>query len=1105
MLTTLKVLAWCIMAIALLLVGTLIATVQMLRPEKLTPIVETVANKMLNADVSLCSVELRLKGNYPFLNVTVDSLVVASRDIRALSPPRRDSLPQWADTLLSLRRFSGGINLPQTLLGKIHLSDVVVDAIGVNVVSVDSLLNNYTIVEPSDSEDQAMQIPDFSISSFTIVNPKEIRYADIADSIYARVSISDATIADARSDTLQMPMYKISVHTNLASPLLRQIQGQSIDLGCNGNVEWNHRHPMSVRFADFDFAVSELAGRINSSVNFDDDLTIETLDVELQPLSLPRVLDLLSDEAKREYSIPSNLYTDMSLCVNARLLDPYTVGRDSIPHMLLNLDVPDTYVRWRRLNLLHFELAATLTMPNDNLDSVTVDIKKFSMAGPATSLKIKGVATNMISDPAFDGSFVGDLNLNNLPPVLTQKLDGATLRGQLTMNTKVKASMSMLDPNKFHKMRVSGTIDGKYLWYAAPDTSTVLFVTKLGAKFGTNESIVRRGRTDAEADRSVDSMLTASIRIDSLRMLDSGLSVAATDLRFGIGTKNRAPDADTTAIIPIGGAVSLDRLSLTVLQDSSMLNVRKVRGSLTVQRYQGNAHLPMLAVNADIGTMGAGTPTMRFMVRQAHLDTRLHKKQVTNADTSRRFRARVDTVAADTSDIETIDFGTTREMRRLMRNWRLDGTLSATRARLFTAAFPLRNRIDSLRITFCNDSIVLDRTNYVGGKSDFVVSGAITNIQRAVSAARQKQPLKISLNVESDTIDINQLANAFFTGAANTDLRINGDLDESALDEDIALAADGEATGPLLIPVNIDLSVDAKARNVIYSDLMLHNFSGEVLVRDGALSLRNLRAASSVGSIDFSALYCAPKVSDMKFGMTLDLSDFNIRNFLNLMPSVDSIMPMIGNLGGIISAKVVATSDVDKYMNLILPSLNAAINIEGDSLVFLDEATFKTVSKWLMFKDKNKNMINHVSAEMIVKDNQMQMFPFIFDFDRYRLGVQGTNDLDMNYNYHVAVLKSPLPFKFGINIKGDAEDFKVRIGKARFNEKQSLDHALVDTTRINLISQFEDVFRRGASHARLRDLRVNNVELTPLDYNAQGDTISATDSLYMKQNGLFDQ
>ena len=88
------------------------------------------------------------------------------------------------------------------------------------------------------------------------------------------------------------------------------------------------------------------------------------------------------------------------------------------------------------------------------------------------------------------------------------------------------------------------------------------------------------------------------------------------------------------------------------------------------------------------------------------------------------------------------------------------------------------------------------------------------------------------------------------------------------------------------------------------------------------------------------------------------------------------------------------------------------MKLHGDSLVLFDSETFATISKWLMFKNKKRNLIDNMDVELVVKDNTLELFPFIFQMDRYKVGVMGSNDLDLNLNYHVSVLKSPIPFKF---------------------------------------------------------------------------------------------
>ncbi|MDE7125887.1 MAG: hypothetical protein K2O12_05350, partial [Muribaculaceae bacterium] len=419
---------------------------------------------------------------------------------------------------------------------------------------------------------------------------------------------------------------------------------------------------------------------------------------------------------------------------------------------------------------------------------------------------------------------------------------------------------------------------------------------------------------------------------------------------------------------------------------------------------------------------------------------------------------------SDSEAVEWLDKDVTRPVARFLRNWVIDGNVNARRASLFTPVFPLRNQIRNFKIGFTSDSVSLSKIRYVAGRSDFEISGSLSNIRRALSG-NSRSPLRINLHMQSDTIDVNQLAAAFFAGAAYSAKKDSLDLTLSDTDNDEELQSQIEnlhsgleSTGPLLIPMNVDANLTVKTDNIIYSDLLLHNMSGGVQVFRGAVNLNNLSASSDVGSIDISALYAAPDTSSMNFGFGMQTRGFNIERFLQLVPAVDSILPLLGDMGGIINADMAATCDIQPNMDIDIPSLRAALKIHGDSLTLLDPETFKTVSKWLFFKNKNRNLIDSMSVEILVEDSQLKVFPFSFNFDRYKLGVLGNNDFNMNYNYHIAVLKSPIPFKFGVNITGTPDNMKIRLGGSKFKKGMDVRSvSVVDTTRVNLIRQISSV------------------------------------------------
>jgi hypothetical protein len=96
-----------------------------------------------------------------------------------------------------------------------------------------------------------------------------------------------------------------------------------------------------------------------------------------------------------------------------------------------------------------------------------------------------------------------------------------------------------------------------------------------------------------------------------------------------------------------------------------------------------------------------------------------------------------------------------------------------------------------------------------------------------------------------------------------------------------------------------------------------------------------------------------------------------------------------------------------------------------------------------------------------VHDGNVTVYPFLVEIDRYKAAVGGEQGLDMNFNYHISILKSPLPFKAGVNISGNLDKMKFRIGKAKY--KDAVTPAAVhrvDSTRMNMGNEIVNRFRR---------------------------------------------
>ena len=1150
--TCTKIVLWTAMAVVLAVWGTLVCCVSVLKPEALTPLAQRVANSMLNADVTIGRVELNMEAHFPFLRIDVDSLTIIARDIKRLTPELRSQLPIYADTLLTMEHFGGGINIAKILSPagmQIALSDIELRNPRVAIARLDSAVCNYNIYTsaPSETTDTTTSaMPRISIDRFRVTGTMPIRYYDAeagqeACVTFSAIDLEAGAMPQAKADDLP-PYYAVTIRGDVSSPLLSMVNLRTAPFGFDGRISWSPDRPMTVAIDDATLSAHCVNIDFATTVNMEQSVRIDRLEASLAPTDLADILAMVPEPVLRNAGIKKTFSTDLKPSLSVKLTRPYDLATDTIPHATIALAIPPGHFRSGAMRFESIGANIGVTLRGNNLDAALVSINDMVLAGPATRLTLDATVSRLLSDPTFDARLHGRCNLSQLPPVMTQMIPGK-ISGRITADIQARGSLSMLSPSRFYRLYVTGDIDADDLLCHLPaqaavsDSDTIvngdtdLYARHACFTFGTRNRFTH-------GEHAVDSLLSLSLQVDTASMLVQGLcDMQCAGLKMGVGTANKVGynPRDSNVVIPIGAMMQTSRLDMNMPADSIKLRSQGLGGYITLKRNNGDKRLPLITMDLKAERLRAQDNINRISLRQVNINASLAKQPKRQRKISAALQRAADSISALYPDIsadsamviaraerrraraaaaandstEKIDWGTDDDTRRLLRDWRFAGSLKAKRAGLRTPYFPLRNRIRNFNLSFNNDSIWLDSITYKVGRTDLTISGNISNISRSLTSRSRRQNLKLQFNVTSDTIDINQLADATFRGSAYIDA--TGDDDDDGGESNAApvapVIADTATVTPLLIPTNIEGQIRVKARNIIYADLLLHRFRGELNLYDGAVNLNRLRASSDIGSIELSALYSAPKVSDIKFGFGLLVKRFDIDRFMTLIPALDSIMPIMRDFSGIINADIAATADIDRNMNMVLPSLNAAVQLRGDSLTVIDQETFKTISKWLLFKNKNRNMIDSMSVELTVKDNMLQLYPFIFNFDRYRLGVQGSNDLAMNFDYHVAVLKSPIPFKFGITIKGNADDFKIRLGKARFNEKTASSiSAATDTTRINLINQIEGVFRRGVSRAKFStlDIKRRPRRSAITTDNDSTDTISAADSLMLINEGLLE-
>jgi hypothetical protein len=166
----------------------------------------------------------------------------------------------------------------------------------------------------------------------------------------------------------------------------------------------------------------------------------------------------------------------------------------------------------------------------------------------------------------------------------------------------------------------------------------------------------------------------------------------------------------------------------------------------------------------------------------------------------------------------------------------------------------------------------------------------------------------------------------------------------------------------------------------------------------------------------------------------------------------------------------------------------------------LDGEDFAEIARTLRFRNREENLVDSISVEMLISNNEVQIFPFIMEMDRYRVAISGIQNLDMSFRYHISVLRSPLPFRLGVNVSGTEDNMRFRLGRARYRDNNMPTHVtVIDETRINLRSQIDNFLQLGIDAARFSQFEAPALD-QPL--GGGGDEMTAQDSLALYRDGM---
>ena len=1143
----LKVVKWLAIVIGVLWVIILVVLQLMLTERFLRSAADKYLPEVIEgADVTFAHINASVIKSFPNLRLDIDSLCITYPHERWAA---YDSLPgvrsrlahvgrgPEKDTLACFSNISVSVSYIAFLKGTISLSDISLKDSRIFARQFDSTEANWNVFRfmqaaPDTTAVAADEEPSDVVFHHIGLNGRTFAiYANSADTVFAAVGSRhidvdgtialqdifgskvrvqvDSTFVSGRTatDTISAGFKHLTVgrrrgyhHINADAAAFLAMGGSGrmmLPMKLDALLKFPDKNAEKIKIKDLRLNLASFSMKGEADLHFLEDSLGIRAKAAIDTCDATRLLKdfaaLIGPEAKK---IKTNAELSMDLeCDGYMRYEPFR-----LPQITGHLRIPESTVKHADVQEAG-KLAADIILTSNNKGYTTATAEKLLISFAGVDLNGKCVAKDVMGDdPLLNLDAKAAIDLKKLSVFLP---DDMTALGRVDARLKGSAKVSEFGPGRFAGANLDGFLRSEGL--------TLQDSTLMAYLGNTDVQLKKKPRTKGSSgeyrlivEGQIDSVYAAIGPVTRIR--GKALNISLSDVDASIHAQRISMVGEDSLFVALRNSNNYISISKHKEDDSKMNSIsvssdnegfflrsgRQVLGlrgaQLTTSGTRQVADAKRISRREkmldSLQRIWPGVPRDSLfykMMRQRMAERGGHSFQIPDYMRDKSFRT------------QDISFRLEDELAQYFKEWSLDGFINVERGFAATPAFPLRTRINALQGRFNNNEVIVDSIGIKSGKSEISAHAKLSGLRRALLG---RGTVKLDANIYSRTMDANEIFAALDAGQRYAEAHAGETVGvETEASESSYLTSDLDTTAsmPLIVvPANLNVSIGIQGDTIHYATLLIDSFRSKILMKERCLQVSGTTATSNMGRISLEGFYSTKSRQDISVGFDLNLNDITGEKVITLIPQVDTLLPLLKSFKGMLDCEFAATSALDTNMNFKTETINGLMQINGRNLTVEQDKAVRKITRLLMFKNKKTGVVDEMSVKGVVGDNQLEIFPFNLKVDRYKLALGGQHSFDGDFKYHISVLKSPIPWKFGINISGNADKWKWRFGGAKYKKIDTPVYTRqLDTARTNLLSSIRNIFDKGVSLA-LEQSREQLSEIRErLDVGGEG-TVSDT-------------
>jgi hypothetical protein len=210
----------------------------------------------------------------------------------------------------------------------------------------------------------------------------------------------------------------------------------------------------------------------------------------------------------------------------------------------------------------------------------------------------------------------------------------------------------------------------------------------------------------------------------------------------------------------------------------------------------------------------------------------------------------------------------------------------------------------------------------------------------------------------------------------------------------------------IAVPKNIDFNFTASIDKFLYGTIKAENLKGQVIVKNGILTIKDAGMNILGGTILMNADYDTRDTLKPVMKADMKINNIEIKDAFRTFVTIRKFAPTAKGIDGRVNIQLAYQSLLGKDMMPVIPTIDGSGKIQSDQVTLVESATFDKFKQVLKLGDKYSNSFRNINISFKVNHGRVYVTPFDVKLGDIKMNIGGDQGLDQTINY---LIKTEIP------------------------------------------------------------------------------------------------